>query len=851
MSQQNNDPPGKVVDLHLRGQGSGGSSTPASTERGGELVRTCRRIAQKRLGESLGSVFEKIDDALFDMAEKAENSTRQANLFEGMREVRKKRQLIERLFQEEFGKIASDLSAAVTAGTGAPKSHKASAKEGLSLVEDEELEEDLAINAMVGKADNRLARPLYALQQRLSVLFGGNKVDSETNPLGPAAVCEAFRRSMSELDAEINVKLLILKLFEKHTLGGLDALYDELNLKLIEAGVLPQLKHQISSAARPGGATAAAAPSGYNEGAIEPEPPPSAMPAAGMSSGHPVPSYGSNFGPEMALQFEILNTLRGLLSARRQEHYGPAMQPSGPSFATSDLLNALSVLQAQTPAPQGSGMSYLGYAAQAPVIPLSELKQEITEKLAHLGNKTDGHRMAAADEDTIDLVGMLFEFILQDRNLPAQVQAILARLQIPYLKAAILDKEMFARPDHAARLLLDELAKLGLGWSEEADRDGRIFGMIREIVEALLKDFDEDVGIFQRMLDNLHNFNQGHQKRAEVAEQRTAETTKGKEKLQAARRSAAKEILQRIEDRALPEVIRNLLTRPWANVIVLTILRQGENSHQWRTSLRIADELVWSAEPKRFDAERNRLRALVPELEKALRQGLSMVAYHEHDIDQLLGELRHFYELQLDPSADPSILLRKPDEPIVTAEPAAAPAGSTKPSAAPTGDDTVPSNAVEAASLEQAAPALVVEEKTPPVSMPVNREESFVEEIARQADKEDSDSQVEGELIEDEHYRAAREIKVGTWVEFRTSEDKVERAKLSWISPISAKYLFVNRKGLKVADKTVLGLAHELRQGRAMILEDVPLFDRALDAIVERLKNSVPAADAEGGPEPA
>ncbi|HEX4479768.1 MAG TPA: DUF1631 family protein, partial [Rudaea sp.] len=57
-----------------------------------------------------------------------------------------------------------------------------------------------------------------------------------------------------------------------------------------------------------------------------------------------------------------------------------------------------------------------------------------------------------------------------------------------------------------------------------------------------------------------------------------------------------------------------------------------------------------------------------------------------------------------------------------------------------------------------------------------------------------------------------------------------------WISPISSKYLFVNRKGLKVSDKTVFALAAEIRRGQAVVLEEVPLFDRALDAIVERLK---------------
>ncbi|MCB1626245.1 MAG: DUF1631 domain-containing protein [Xanthomonadales bacterium] len=846
MSQQGNEPPGKVVDLHSRGTtgtgNSGSNNPPVPAERGGELVRTCRRIAQKRLAQGLTGMFDKVDDALFDMAEKAENSTKQAALFDGMREVRRKRPIMEKHFQDGLAKALTDFS--LKSG----KSDNASS-DGLSLVAEEDLEEDLAISAMVGKAENQLSRPLFALENRLAVVFGGSKIDNSTNPVGPAAVCEAFRVAMADLESDITVRLLILKLFEKHTLAGLEGLYEELNLTLIEAGVLPHLKH----ATRSPNAHPSAPPAGYSRGAIDPDAPPTvppgmdggmmAGPAMGAAAMPGMPMAGGSYSGEALLQMEILNTLRGLLASRRQQ-YGPAV-PAGPSFATTDVLNALSVLQSQNVGAPATSGGIFGYAGSGPFIPLSELKHEITEKLAHLGTDTEGHRMAAADEDTIDLVGMLFEFILQDRNLPSQVQALLARLQIPYLKAAILDKELFARPDHSARQLLDELANLGLGWSEEADRDGRIFAKIREIVESLLKEFDDDVGLFQRMLDNLAEFNRGQQRRAEVAEQRTAETTKGKEKLHAARKSAAREILQRIEEKALPEVIRNLLTRPWANVIVLTILRQGENSHQWRTSLRIADELVWAAAPKASDAERTRLRALIPELEKALRQGLSMVAYHEHDIEQLLGELRSFFDLQLDPQADPSTMLREP-KPLGEPEPAP-PSGDTEAAAPAAADGDVAETETvgtdgSTSSVRAEAPA-VAPAPPPPPAPP--QEESFVEEIAREAVREGTEESDEPELIEDEHYRAAREIKVGTWVEFRAEADRVERAKLSWISPISAKYLFVNRKGLKVADKTVLGLAHELRQGRAMILEDVPLFDRALDAIVERLKSGVPADDSE------
>ena len=113
--------------------------------------------------------------------------------------------------------------------------------------------------------------------------------------------------------------------------------------------------------------------------------------------------------------------------------------------------------------------------------------------------------------------------------------------------------------------------------------------------------------------------------------------------------------------------------------------------------------------------------------------------------------------------------------------------------------------------------------------------ESPVEEIVMEGDEQNSPEA--GYDADDECLKQAKEMKVGTWVEFTDANTgSKERAKLSWISPISSKYLFVNRKGLKVSDKTVFALAAEIRRGHAVVLEEVPLFDRALDAIVERLK---------------
>ena len=49
----------------------------------------------------------------------------------------------------------------------------------------------------------------------------------------------------------------------------------------------------------------------------------------------------------------------------------------------------------------------------------------------------------------------MFDFVSADRQLPDAIKALLGRLQIPVLKAAMLDKEFFSRRKHPARLLVN------------------------------------------------------------------------------------------------------------------------------------------------------------------------------------------------------------------------------------------------------------------------------------------------------------------------------------------------------------------------------------------------------------
>ena len=727
---------------------------PAS-ERVGELLASVRNIAGKRLQQWVGNAFEHVDDALFDLAEKAENNAAQMHYFDGMREVRKRRPAVERSFlgaiNRHIGELIHPQSVSNPASPfGTPE---------LTLVADNELEESLAITSMISKNDARLARDLFAVNQRLSVICGGRKVEDASNPVAPAILSQAFRQALHELSADMRVKLIIYKLFDRYVLSSLEELYQEINTELVRAGVLPQLRHEVLRGDAKSVSQAAEAP---DEAAGE------------------IPS-------------DLLQTLHALFSARR----GPAVagmhaMPSGPLPSANELLGALSVLQSQI-----ASAGPLPYAQPDDAAALSrevlQLKGQLLAQLGALRGEKPSH-VASIDEDTIDLVGMLFEFILEDRNLPAAMQVMLARLQIPYLKAAILDRKLFAHRQHPARRLLDCLAEQAKGWSEESDRDRRLYDKVKSTVDQLLHDFDDDMGIFERLLVDLQQFQDLNKRRSELAEQRVAESTRGREKLEQARRRAAREILDRIGEHKLPPLVHGVLARAWANHLVLTLLRQGESSPEFKSALRFVDDFIASTRPAGTPESRHALRQMLPGIERALRQGLANVAFQEQDTERLLGQLHTYYRQQLGETPD----------------------------------------ATDAAAADEDAAVLAIPDSIQPV----------IEQDATPQDNVEEDL-VEAPLDSPQWHQVLA-LQPGTWLEFCLPDEPMTRAKLSWISPMSGRYLFVNRRGLKVADYSPQELTALITDGRARVLAANALFDRAMSAIVTKLSQpdaSTPPTD--------
>ncbi|MGE6384713.1 DUF1631 domain-containing protein [Pseudomonas sp. NPDC078416] len=713
------------------------------------LLQVRDRAAQQ-LKESLQTLFDNADDTLFEMADRAHNNAEQNIFFEAMRDLRLKRKSIERNFLDKFFEAFLRLGQYEVAEPPIPEPVS---YDKLALVHNDDLERTVAVDAMVVKVMSRDGIALGQLTTRLNVLIPQPLTD-ETNPLGPTLLCDYFLQAGRSLGVEIKVKLIILKLFEKYALSNADQLYEEANQLLISAGVLPELK---------------ALPSRRSTDRIASVPPSSeAVRADNAAILQATESLDKSVQDVFSALQELLVHVRGHLTPR------PESVTDARPISSQDLLRLLSHLQQYVPKAEESDDF--------------DLRAQLEQLISRVSARSGKFRVVGTmDEDVINLISMLFEFILDDRNLPSSLRALIGRLQIPMLKVAVIDKSFFSRGSHPARRLLNEIASAALGWGgrDDTQRD-TLYARIEQIVQRLLHDFVDDPAIFTELLVDFLAFTSDERRRSELLEQRTRDAEQGRALAELARQRVQQALNDRLLGKTLPQVVVRLLQEAWSKVLLLTCLKHGDQSVEWTSGLQAMDDLIWSVEPHDEPEARQRLLELVPGLLKSLRDGLSSAAFDPFATSEFFSQLEVLHVQAF-------------------SHVARTPRGDAE------GDQPQSANG--------------------PTMMAV------VEEIVLVGPGEQIQTEPSMQLpADDEGLMQVEKLRLGSWVEIHEDESHKLRCKLAAIVEPSGRYVFVNRTGMKVLEKTRMGLAVEFRRGTIRVLDDALLFDRALESVLGNLR---------------
>jgi len=755
----------KVVDM----QGRPVQATP------GSALGTLGRLALPKLRKALTEVLVKADDTLFDLMQSSTGTSETQALIDAMRLIRLNRPDIE----GEFERSLRDAMAGLELGSPEPAGEVKHEKRELSLVDEDDLEESLGVQALSENLSRRTGPDYEQLTARLASLCPSTAFTSRHNPLGPEHIAEAVRHGLKRIDISARVRLILFKLIERGIASIMGPLHTELNRLLRDAGIAAR---NLGGMNRPASAPSPA-PRRPNEGQRD-----ESEEFAGGRGG----SFGDGSGtgsswdgseePLSREDVEMVRTLQDLLRQQRG-HSRPAepLPPGIKPMAQQEMLSILSVFQSQPP-------ETLTDALADPGDSLAErLKRELLAGAIRFGVPAENARVSAADEDTLDLVGMLFEVLLSERVLQDKMRGTLSRLVVPYTKAALLDKKMFLQKAHPARKLLNSLAEASESVTGDSPQDREVKAKVEGTVDRLVVEFNEDVAIFKELEEEFRDFIDQYKKRIELAERRAAEAQRGKERLDQARALASAELAVRLGQLEPPPAVDEMLRRYWVHHTTVTWLRQGEDSEAYRQALAHGDTIISSMVAARngreaLDAQRNSMHAA---------------------INAVLA------------------------------------------SSGVSGDGVVP----VIAGIEQTLEAMLVGTPLPEIiTAPVEMFQA--DPVAEQQLEQAASSSPAGGLAESDGFFEVDEaamqrieaLEAGDWIELVDENGQAEPAKLSWVSPISGRRLFVNRRGLKVACASVDELAAMMGQGKMSIREADSAFERAMHQVLGKLQESTKPA---------
>ncbi len=703
----------------------------------GLLLGAMQRTAVSAMGKVLDAILRQADDYLFDHSLGSDGAELTA-----LRDLRRARTQVSQRFELAMVNGFRRLTGALPSDPG---------NLVLSLLADDALEEQL-VNEQLSESLTRLHAPaLELIEKRLAMLVQRAEVAADENPVGPMHLAEDMRYALHAVELSTSVRIVLYKFLERELGSALGPLYAQLNASMAGAGILPQLKPTKRVEAAPQPAQTMVGNAGD----------PAANASTYVVSGPSDPVLFSNL-------IGMLQSWRQSLGSPLPGHAAEGSQ----NLRATEMMSVLSMMQPDPPPSlqQALGDSRLSLAEQ--------LRREVLAGARRLGMGGDDISLANTEEEAVDLVGMLFDVLLDERHFEPDVRSKIGRMLVPYVKVAVQDRRMFLYRGHPARRLLNAVAEACEGNNGEGAHERELLDRVDSTIDRLVAEFNEDIAIFETLEMELRAFMEQQRKRIELAERRAAETQRGRERLEQAREEAAADVDRRRGLRMMPPALDEFAVRYAGHHLTQVILREGRDSPHYAESL--------------------------------------------HALEGLLVAFDHA-ELGTPPEHLP-VLER---EPLLTIFASSGVAGPAAEEALATLRLTLGQVAAgeETAANEARLPAQVIE---PVAVQPIEP----VLALVGNKDELDFDAPMADRM---------RALPVGTWLQLTSESGRVEPAKVSWISPISSRLLFVNRRGIRVLVASAEELAAMAKLGKVQLREADNAFEDAMHHMVGRLKSATQA----------
>jgi Protein of unknown function (DUF1631) len=413
------------------------------------------------------------------------------------------------------------------------------------------------------------------------------------------------------------------------------------------------------------------------------------------------------------------------------------------------------------------------------------------------------------DKLTIEIVGLLFDRIDQDRLVPPPIKEQLHRLQFPLIRVALTDPELFVSPQQPARGLLDRIAATSVGWVPHGEQNERYLEEVQRAVGAVLTATDESVAPFRLALDGFEAYLAEENTRDDDPVARAKRALEEAETREVHAINATIQVRQAFEGVMLESYLRDFLLDTWVRVLVAANRREAAQPGLMRHFLKLVPALVWTVQPKVNPEDKQHLARKVPAVLNALREGLALIDWPQAKSQEFFARLMNSHAQAVKALE----LAHGVTQPFVPSTLGIKLAGITMSA------DRVPAD-------EQGG-ELPVSDSAVAQLLAANR--LAVNHLSAPDDQE------AGQDIElDRHIASFRR---GDWFDLRRGNTS-DRVQLRWLSPRRAIYLFATAQDEQIYSMKPATLRALMHEGRLAPVEAEQIFERALRATMDALEHA-------------
>jgi hypothetical protein len=269
-----------------------------------------------------------------------------------------------------------------------------------------------------------------------------------------------------------------------------------------------------------------------------------------------------------------------------------------------------------------------------------------------IANKAPPAQVAA-----IEMVAVMFDYVVDDARMPEAAKALMWRLQQPAATLAALDPGYLGEDRRSIRRLVESVSAIAVAYADEVTPGSELYKRLETVVRAV-----EVVSYALQARSTVlsEQVQREYHRASKGVAALVARITNERESLDAvpgrrnrrdfSRRPSAEQeqvvthrlqqqLSDRLANRTVPVSVRDFLLSVWLRHMRTAALRDGEDSPQFRVAVQVVDDLLWSLDDSGPEPSRRQLASRIPPLIRPLTQGVSDIGARPEEFQPFLDEI--------------------------------------------------------------------------------------------------------------------------------------------------------------------------------------------------------------------